>query len=152
MAEQKPCPFCNLDQERNRVICDTGVVLVILSNPRLMPGHTLVIPREHAGAIFELSPFAQQQLILTALSFQKRMIEIFSWIWDKPAGCDLSIHTRPFMPRTQLSIPGHAHIHLRPRHWEDAYYEKVLKHETDFFQVPVDEELAHYQRILSLPE
>ena len=134
MAEEKGCPFCALDTEAHRVLYTGCEVVVALSDPRLMEGHCLVIPRRHVGALFNLPESAQREALSVALHFQKKLIEAFSSFWGKAAGCDLSVHTRPFMPRTELSIPEHAHIHLRPRFWKDPYYENVLCHETAMFK------------------
>jgi diadenosine tetraphosphate (Ap4A) HIT family hydrolase len=144
------CPFCNLNTERNRILHEDQDAIVVLSNPRLMPGHVLVIPRRHVGALFELEPPAQYGVFYNAMRYQERMIKIFTKRWNKPAGCDLSVHTRPFMPTTQLSIPQHAHVHLRPRFWKDPYYEQVLTHETGIFEALSDFEKEEYQALLSL--
>lgn len=145
---EKACPFCNLDAEKNRVLYETDTVVVILSNPRLMPGHVLVIPKVHAGAIFELELAVREDVFETALRFQQKMTRIFSERWGKAAGCDVSWHTRPFMPQTELSVPGHAHVHIRPRYWMDPFYEAVSKHETAVFQPLADEEKEEYQKLL----
>jgi len=148
VAAEKVCPFCIVDESKNRVFYEGARVYATLSNPRLMAGHLLVIPRQHVGAPFELNPTEQQELFDTALRFQKKLIEVFSGIWNKPAGCDLSIHTRPFMPQTELSIPGHVHVHLRPRFWQDPYWGHVLRHEDDVFQPLSPEEQEKIQALL----
>ncbi len=46
MAEA--CPFCDIEQNNShRSVIDGDLISVILSNPRLMPGHALVIPKRH---------------------------------------------------------------------------------------------------------
>jgi diadenosine tetraphosphate (Ap4A) HIT family hydrolase len=147
MAE-KPCPFCNLDRERNRILHESKYVVVVLSNPRLMEGHALVIPKRHVDRLSVLSSTERLALIDVAVVFQERIKEAFLSLWGKPAGCDLSQHDRIFMPTTQLSVPQHVHIHLRPRYWQDPYYEEVLRHETDMFQPLSDEEKEKYQKLL----
>ncbi len=147
MAE-KPCPFCTIDAQRNRVIWNGEHTFVSLSAPRLMEGHLLVIPRRHVAAPFYLGESARRELFNIALYYQEKLMEVFAEKWHKPAGCDVSWHTRPFMPRTEISIPGHAHVHLRPRFWRDPYYEEVLKHETDMFTDPSIEELDSMEALL----
>lgn len=146
--EPKKCPFCNVDSEKNRIIWEGWGIIAMLSNPRLMPGHTLVIPKKHVGALFELSWMRQIIVFWMVFRLQKKIIKVFSEVWGKPAGCDVAWHTRPFMPQTELSIPGHAHVHLRPRFWEDPYYQEVLKHETAVFQPLDPEEKEKYQALL----
>ena len=150
MPEARECPFCKVDKERNRVLFEGKRVFAVLSNPRLMEGHVLVIPKVHVGGVFELAPVSRHELFATVLDFQERMIQIFSERWRMPAGCDVSWHTRPFMPTTNLTIPGHAHVHLRPRFFKDPFYEQVSRHETEVFQDMSDEERDHYQKLLSI--
>lgn len=148
MPEEKQCPFCKVNKLRNRIIEYRQNHFVTMSNPRLMEGHLLVIPRAHVGALYKLPLGEQAEVMQTVFRFQRILIEIFSKLWDKPAGCDVSWHTRPFMPQTTLSIPGHAHIHLRPRFWKDPYYEGVLKYETPMFQELSREEAKRIQELL----
>lgn len=142
MAEEKPCPFCILHaSEENRIIFESEDYVVIPSNPRLMKGHILVIPWEHHGALYDFSQTMQRKLIDVALVYQKKVIEVFSSLLDGQAGCDVSWHTRPFMPLTERTVPGHFHIHVRPRFFGDPYYQVVQIHETDFFQRLSPEEI-----------
>ena len=138
------CPFCAVDKEKNRILLETHSVIVILSNPRLMPGHTLVIPRRHVAAWTDLAAFAREELLETAIRFQGKLKRL-----HPGGGCDLSQHDRPFMPTTKLTIPRHMHIHLRPRTWCDEFYEKVSKHETDVFQDLTQEEKEKFQKLLA---
>jgi diadenosine tetraphosphate (Ap4A) HIT family hydrolase len=140
VAEQKICPFCVVDGNKNRIFWEGTTAFATFSNPRLMEGHLLVIPKRHVGAPFELYPQEYQELFATATRFQKKLIEFHSALWRKPAGCDMSIHTRPFMPQTELAIPGHVHVHLRPRYFMDPYWQIVGRHEDEIFEkFPPDE-------------
>ncbi len=114
-----------------------------------MPGHVLVIPKKHVGALFELSWLRAMMIFWTALCLQKKMIKVFAKLYGKPAGCDISLHTRPFMEQTNLSIPGHAHFHLCPRFWRDPYYAAVQKYETGFFQELTEEEKERFRTLLA---
>jgi len=111
-----------------------------------MEGHTLVIPKQHVGALYDVVNIVS--VFKTVFHFQQKIIRVFSERGGWPAGCDVSWHTRPFMPQTELTIPGHAHVHLRPRYWQDPYYEEVLKYETAVFQPLGDKEKAIYQGLL----
>lgn len=142
------CPFCDVSALKNRIIWENKRVFVTLSNPRLTEGHTLVIPKVHVGSLSELSYSARSELLEIAVRYQTRLIQIFSAKWEMSAGCDLKVNTRPFMPQTQLSIPGHVHVHLRPCFWEDPYYQAVLRHEEGIFTVPSREELNEMQKLL----
>jgi ATP adenylyltransferase len=145
---KKACRFCHLDRQRNRVLHETPSLFVILSNPRLMPGHALVIPKQHVGAVYDLDPDVREELLSTVLLFQEHMIINFSQRRKKPAGCDVSWHTRPFMPTTALTVPGHAHVHLRPRYFEDPFFHAVSTHETKVFKRVSKAERERYEALL----
>jgi diadenosine tetraphosphate (Ap4A) HIT family hydrolase len=143
------CPFCNIDALKNRIIYETGRLFVTLSNPRIMPGHTLVVPKKHVGAPFLLDPCEEIDLLTTATRFQRKLMELFSQKWGKPAGCNLEILPKPFMPQTELAIPGHTHVHLKPRFWQDPYWQAVGRHEDKVFRKPSPEELDEFVALLS---
>jgi diadenosine tetraphosphate (Ap4A) HIT family hydrolase len=141
------CDFCQIDAEKNRIVWHNENIIVVLSNPRLMVGHMLVIPRYHVSNLQELGLDRRHELIDVASFFQDRIKEICS-APGKPAGCDMSQHDRPFMPTTRLSVPGHLHVHLKPRYWKDAYWESVLSHETDFFKEATSGEMEGFRRLI----
>ena len=143
------CPFCSVEALKNRIIIETPTLFVTLSNKWLIPGHTLVIPKRHVGAVFELPAREQEQLMKTALCFQQKIMEVCTELWNDDVGCDLRIHTRPFMRQTELAIPGHAHIHLQPRFYQDEYWRIVGRHEDEVFKVPSGKELDQFVALLS---
>jgi diadenosine tetraphosphate (Ap4A) HIT family hydrolase len=50
------CPFCEITTEKTeRVIRETESTFAVLSNPQLMSGHLLVIPKRHVEKLSELS-------------------------------------------------------------------------------------------------
>jgi len=49
------CPFCNINSEKTRILKDGNFTRVVFSNPRLMPGHLLVIPKRHVEKISDLN-------------------------------------------------------------------------------------------------
>ena len=143
------CPFCFINATRNPILYRGRFVVVILSNKRLMPGHTLVLPTRHVSTLTELSEEEFMELMLTARRFQAKIKTLWP---DANPGCDLLQHDRPFMRGSSaaqggLAVPEHLHIHLRPRTWKDEYYEKVLCHETSMLLEPSSEEL---QRMVNL--
>jgi diadenosine tetraphosphate (Ap4A) HIT family hydrolase len=146
---EKKCPFCNFHETMERVILETPVLWVALSVPNLMPGHVLVVPKAHVGAPYELEPEVCWEAMQTAMRFQQKMIKVFSGLWGKPVGVDVCVHTRPFMPQTEKSIPGHVHFHVRPRTYNDRLYEVVQIHENVLFDEPIPAgELEQYRALL----
>jgi histidine triad (HIT) family protein len=149
-AKETECPFCDKFGlgTNNGILYEGKGIIAVLSNPRLMPGHTLVIPKRHVSSLSELMKVEQDELFAVAIRFQERIKRIFSVLWVGKAGCDLSQHDRSFMPTTNLSVPEHLHIHLRPRYWRDGYYEVVLRHETALFQPLSSKEMEQYRKML----
>lgn len=121
------CPFCDiLTKNTERIIRESENTFVVLSNPRLVPGHLLVIPKRHVEKFGELSREERSELFYEAVKLEEIILEKLA------SGCDLSQHYRPFITQDRLKI-NHLHIHLRPREFKDELYEKVLKHEVDVF-------------------
>lgn len=137
------CPFCSAKLSKERILYEEKLVFVILSDPRLMEGHTLVIPTRHVSSLAELTEDERRKLFHVAIRFQEKLKKLYPG-----GGCDLSQHDRPFMPTTKLTIPGHIHIHLRPRTWQDGYYERVLMHETGMFGELTRAEMKKFRKLL----
>lgn len=121
------CPFCNISTKNRHIIQEGKNVVVILSNPRLMPGHLLVVPRRHVEKIAELKKEEQEELMQTTIDFQEKIIEKVA------VGCDIRQNYRPFQKQSNLKV-NHLHIHLQPRKLYDELYEKYQKFETNMFK------------------
>jgi len=113
------CPFCTINTEKTRIVEEKEQVFVILSNPRLMPGHILIIPKRHVEKPSQLSEPERKELFDTALEFQEKILAKLA------SGCDMTQHCRPFQPESQLKV-NHVHIHLRPRELKDELYQKFI--------------------------
>lgn len=137
------CAFCPPKLVQDEVLEEKEHVFVKLSNPRLMPGHVLVIPKRHVSSLSELSPVERAELFDTAMALQEKIKAL-----SPGNGCDLSQHDRPFMPTTKLTVPQHLHVHLRPRTWQDGYYQAVSRHETAVFQELPEGEIERFREIL----
>ncbi len=135
------CPFCSIDKERNRVVKEGRLAFVILSNPRLMPGHTLVIPKRHIERPSDLTVEERKELFDTTLEFQDIILKNIS------SGCDISQHCRPFLPESRLKV-NHVHFHLRPREFKDEFYQKCMVNEAEMFKDLADEEAKRMINIL----
>ena len=135
------CPFCDIDPERNRILEERSLVFVILSNPRLMPGHTLVIPKRHVEKPSELTDAEREELFNTVLEYQDKITAVFS------KGCDIRQNYRPFAPQSQLKV-NHVHMHLIPREMEDELYQHSMKFEKDIFVPLSDDEREKFTKLL----
>lgn len=132
-AQNTSCPFCEIDSTRNRTLQETEHVRVIFSNPRLMKGHLLVIPKRHVEQPWDLEEIELQQIFSHIHDLQKRISSSLG------TGCDIRQNYRPFMKQGRLKV-DHLHFHLLPRTFQDELYEKSMKYETDIFSdLPADE-------------
>jgi len=127
------CPFCDLDETRTRTLEEREFTRVIFSNPRLMPGHLLVIPKRHVEYPFDLTAEERKEIFDLTLEYQKKIIGTIA------AGCDIRENCRPFIKQSRLKI-DHIHFHLLPRDSFDAYHD-AEKGIGELFQDTTEEEM-----------
>lgn len=98
------CVFCSLPQDR--VIDSNDLAMVIRDGFPISPGHTLVIPKRHAGSFFDIT--AEERAAMFALLDRAAQVlkEEFG-----PTGYNIGINDGPAAGQT---VP-HLHIHLIPR-------------------------------------
>jgi histidine triad (HIT) family protein len=121
----KDCPFCDTSTN-NRVFSESKLVKVIFSNPRLVEGHLLVIPKRHIEEPWELDKQERDEVFHFINSLQKKISQTLG------TGCDVRQNYRPFIIQGKLKI-DHVHYHLIPRKFEDELYEKSQIYEKDIF-------------------
>lgn len=130
------CPFCSiLSKEKSRLIREADHTFVIFSNPRLMKGHLLVIPKRHVLKLAALSAEEKRELFETVIEFQEKILAKLS------AGCDIRQNCRPFTAQSDVKV-DHLHFHLQPRELRDELYEKCQIHEKDIFHQVAEIETA----------
>ena len=138
--EKPKCPFCEIDHEKTRVIRKDKLVTTILSNPRLMPGHTLVIPNRHIEEPWELSN-EEILAVFEAVNYARtRLLDSIA------TGCDVRQNYRPFIAQNRLKV-DHVHFHVLPRTNEDELYRESMRFEKEIFAELTPEERT---RILQL--
>ncbi len=137
------CPFCKigLQKTKNEIITNKKFVRVIFSNPRLMPGHLLVIPKRHVERLSELNEAEKKELFETIIEFQEKILSTIA------SGCDIREHYRPFQQQDALKV-NHIHFHLQPRELRDELYEKSQVFEKKIFQSLPSEELEELKKLL----
>ena len=135
------CPFCNIDSEKTKIIKSGEHALVIFSNPRLMPGHLLVVPKRHVEKLSELSEDERKELLDLTMEFQEKILEKIA------GGCDIRQNCRPFQKQSDLKV-NHLHIHLQPKNFKDELYSKCQIHETEIFQKLSEEESEEMLKML----
>lgn len=134
------CPFCRYLNEGTIVVHETTNTFTVLSNPSLMEGHLLVIPKKHVEKFNELEPTIRQELLDEAIRLQEIILKKLA------GGCDITQHYRPFIPPNKYKV-NHLHIHVRPRTLDDELYLKVQKYESEVFKDLNEEELKKYKEI-----
>lgn len=128
------CPFCDATiKERQGLLHQGKEAYVILSNPRKVPGHMLVIPKRHVEKLSDLTDTERKELFDTVIAFQEKVVSILA------SGCDIRQHYRPFLPQSRLKV-NHVHFHLIPREHEDELYQKSMKFENELFEDLTNEE------------
>jgi len=137
------CPFCNTEHLKNKtkMLYNGKHVYVILSNPRLMSGHLLVIPKKHVEKLSELSDEEKKELFDKVVEFQEKVLKHFG-------GCDIRQHFRPFQPQDSLKI-NHLHIHLHPREIGDELYDKSQIFEKQIFSQLTEQEKEKFSKLFS---
>ncbi|HEY1064047.1 MAG TPA: HIT family protein [Candidatus Saccharimonadales bacterium] len=132
------CPFCDT---QDRVLKENANAQVILSNPRKVPGHFLVVPKRHIEAPWELSPEELQDIFELIFFIEQKII---GKLGD---GCDIRQNYRPFMKQNQLKV-DHVHFHVIPRSLEDYIYSVSEKYETELFAELDDVERGEVSKLL----
>ena len=137
------CPFCIINKEKTKIIKEGKYAFVIFSNPRLMPGHLLVVPKRHVEKLSQLKIEERNELMDMMMEFQERILQ------NVASGCDIRQNHRPFQKQSNIKV-HHLHIHLQPRELKDKLYEKCQIHETDIFQKLTSEAVEGMIKLLKV--
>jgi histidine triad (HIT) family protein len=135
------CPFCKIDAGKNRIIRMGKTVFVMFSDPRLVKGHLLVIPKRHLEKISELNGEERREVFETLVEFQEKILARLA------SGCDMRSNYRPFLNQSSLKV-DHLHFHLLPRESEDELYKKSMVFERGVFKELGKEEAEEILELL----
>ncbi|MBI2098070.1 MAG: HIT family protein [Candidatus Wildermuthbacteria bacterium] len=130
----KDCPFCGSAREEQRTLKEGKYMHVILSNPRLMPGHLLVIPKRHVTRLSEMTKEERNELLDLLIEFEEKILSKLS------AGCDIRQNYKPYVSDSRTSIK-HFHFHLYPRNLNDELHQA-----TDPVQKPLYQDLPEEEK------
>ncbi len=117
------CPFCNPGDE---VLLSNDSAQVVLSNPRKVPGHFLVLPKRHVEKPWEITPQELQDIFALIATIEQKII---GKLGD---GCDIRQNYRPFLKQSQLKV-DHLHFHVIPRALDDYIYSVSEHYEAELF-------------------
>ena len=134
------CPFCNIDYNRTRIIDESPKSLTVLSNPALMRGHCLIIPRKHVEKISELDEEELKDLMGEVIKIEELLLKKYS-------GCDIRQNYRPFQQQSDFKV-NHLHFHLQPRLLYDNLYKKCQVYEKSVFRMLNSNELNESMKFI----
>lgn len=120
------CVFCDLSGER--IIRQTENTLTILSDPYLLEGHLLIIPKKHYEKLSEVPEEVLFELIREASKVGELVLQKLS-----VEGVDVRQNYRPFIKNSKIKV-DHLHFHIIPRTFEDELYKKSMIFEKDVFK------------------
>lgn len=119
------CPFCETDNDRNRIIRRFKTCYVMFANPRLVPGHLLVIPYRHVARFSELDHIERQELLDIIIEYQEKILKHYP-------GTQVQQNYMPFVPDSRRKVT-HLHVHIKPRDDRDEIYLKVISSENTLY-------------------
>ncbi|MBD3252843.1 HIT domain-containing protein, partial [Candidatus Pacearchaeota archaeon] len=137
----RKCVFCDYEL-KDRIIKESENTLTILSDPYLLKGHCLVIPKKHFESILEVPEEVLFELVKEVRAVERFLIEKF-----KISGCDIRQHYRPFQKQSNLKV-NHLHFHVIPREFEDELYEKSMIFEKDVFKKLDENTVNQFREVL----
>ena len=138
--ELENCVFCNYD--KNKLIRESENTITILSNPYLLRGHSLVIPKKHYESIFEIPGELALELFDEITNIGKFLIEKL-----RVGGIDIRHNYRPFLKESKFKV-NHLHFHVIPRTLEDELYKKSMIYERDVFKDLTNNDFNELKEIL----
>jgi diadenosine tetraphosphate (Ap4A) HIT family hydrolase len=138
MTEQT-CPFCGTD---DRVLKQNDLAQVILSNPRKVPGHFLVIPKRHVEKPWDLTP-EELTAIFELIFFVEQRI-----IGKLGDGANIRQNYLPFIGQNQVKV-NHVHFHVIPRSDNDYLYTVAEQYEDGLFAELDAVEAAEVAKLLA---
>jgi diadenosine tetraphosphate (Ap4A) HIT family hydrolase len=123
----KSCPFCTTVPAEERTLKEGRYAYVVLSNPRLMPGHLLVIPKRHIeGRIADLTAEECSEIFQFLAEFQTKILERLA------SGCDIRQNFKPYVENSRTHV-NHMHWHLHPRNLNDELHDKADIHRNPLY-------------------
>ncbi|MDB5175421.1 MAG: hypothetical protein JWM81_279 [Candidatus Saccharibacteria bacterium] len=123
MTDVIDCPFC---EPQERVLKDNASAQVMLSDPRKVPGHLLVMPKRHVEKPWDMTEQEVQDVFELIFFVERRLI---GQLGD---GCDIRQAYRPFLHQDALKV-NHLTFHVIPRTKDDYLYSVAERYEQDLF-------------------
>ncbi|MFH1751982.1 MAG: HIT domain-containing protein [archaeon] len=130
------CRFCEIVEKRIQpVIRESENTLTFLSNPCLIEGHALVIPKKHFEDIREMPKELLHEIMDEIVETKKMLLEKL-----EVEGCTLIQNFLPFQKENWRKV-NHIHFHVIPRKNLDEFWVKVHVHFDKVFKKMSKQEL-----------
>jgi histidine triad (HIT) family protein len=133
MTEQKNCIFCkiiNREIESN-IVVENGYLIAIMDIRQALPGHVLVIPKDHVDYIYDLKHDTGSEIMKCLIELSKSVKDAFQVeglnIWQSNGKC-------------AGQEVMHLHFHIHPRKSGD----NLLKFYPSSPAFPANAELQKY--------
>ena len=134
------CPFC---RSENHVLKENEHAIVILSNPRKVPGHFLVLPKRHIEEPWQITVDELTDIFKLIFLVEERLL-----LGGLGTGVDIRQNYRPFQKQAGLAA-SHVLFHVIPRAQDDYIYAVSEKFEKDLFADLDDLERKEVAKLLS---
>lgn len=130
MDKKPECPFCS-PSISEAVFLESDNFLAIYNNAPILPGHSLIIPKNHIISFLELNETELSELICLGQKAARLLLNYFS-----NTGFNLSIQDGFWAGQTVF----HLHMHIIPRkqgdlHEPGDWYPKLEK---EFYSENID--------------
>jgi diadenosine tetraphosphate (Ap4A) HIT family hydrolase len=133
------CTFCNL--KPGEVLKSNAHAMLVLSNPRKVPGHILVLPKRHIEEPWLLTA-AELEDVFKLIFFAEQ--RVLGRLGD---GVDIRQNYRPFKKQDRLK-KNHVLFHVVPRAKDDYIYTSSEQFERDLFADLDDLERNEVEKLL----
>lgn len=117
---QNKCAFCSFKPNDPRIINFGEHVISFLANPRITPGHCLVIPKRHVDDPRDLSD-------IELVAINREMDRLTTKLLQNHKGVDRWQKYRPEVAEGTGAKMNHVHFHLLPSNPGEDLYDKALK-------------------------
>lgn len=124
--KKENCVFC--DYDKSKLVRENNNVITLFSNPYLLKGHCLVIPKKHYENIWEIPDLILFDLVREVRDIGELLISKF-----RTSGIDIRQNYRPFLNESKYKV-NHLHFHVIPREFGDELYRKSMIYEKEVFK------------------
>ena len=135
------CPFCS-KEIKERAFKEGKLAFVLLSTPRVAPGHLLIIPKRHVQRLSELNNREVEEIFTLLAKYQDKMLNKLG------TGTEIRQNYKPYFENSKTHV-NHFHFHLVPRKEADEIATRVDIYRKALYQNLSGEEEESILKLLS---